>query len=129
MIAVMEAFRRHKSAPPMRDMKNLFEKASKEVQREIVQTVRYHRSIDSVIFLGRHVDLPEPVNVDAGSNPPGAYWKARQERWNFWITQVMESLIHLTGQEFDENKAVTKWREGGGKLISLEAGEKALKDL
>jgi len=126
MVAVLEGMRAHGCCPPFQDLKGVFKKGTKEVQREIILSLRYARGRDTVKFLAPMVDLPQPANVDDPSNPPASYWKDRVERWSYWYGALTETLVHLTGVEFDESVAVKAWLRGGGEILDLKAGQAAV---
>ena len=73
--------------------------------------------------------MPQPKNVDDPSNPPASYWKDKVTRWNYWFLTVTESLVHLTGREFDSSKETRRWLKSSAKILSVEDGDKAVKDL
>ena len=129
MVAIFEAFRAHKKAPPLKTLKKLFNTGSKEVQREVVRTARFCRTKDTIKFLADLVDMPQPANVDSPTNPPASYWKDKVERWNFWFNDVNTTLVHLTGTEFDSTQEARKWTRSSTKILSIEEGDKALEDL
>ena len=129
LVSILQAYGAHRRSPPMKQMKSLFAKAPKEVQRELVVTLRYLRSTDTVRFLAQHVDMPQPQNVDAGSNPPASYWKDKIERWGYCFSAITETLVHLTGREFDSNTEVRGWLKSSTRILSVEEGDEALKAL
>jgi len=129
LISILQAYRTHRRSPLLKKMKSLFAQAPKEVQREVVLALRYARSKDTVQFLAQQVDMPQPRNVDAGANPPASYWKDKIERWNYCFSGVAETLVHLTGREFDSNKEVRGWLKSSTRLLSVEEGDEALKRL
>lgn len=129
IVAIFESFRAHKKSPPLKTMKKLFSTGTKEVQREVVRTLRFCRNEDSIKFLAQLVDMPQPGNVDSPTNPPASYWKDKVSRWNFWFNDVSQSLVHLTGTEFDSSKDARDWLRSSAKILSIEQGEKAVKDL
>lgn len=129
MVSILQAYRAHRRSPPLKPMKRLFDQASKEVQREVVITLRYVRNKDTVKFLAQLIDTPQPRNVDAGQNPPASYWKDRVTRWSYWFSGVSTTLVHLTGREFDSNKEARGWATSSSRILSVAEGDKAVKDL
>ncbi len=126
MAALLGGMRAHRCCPPLKELRKLFRTGTKELQREVVLSLRYARGRDTVKFLAPMVDLPQPANVDDPSNPPASYWKDRVERWNYWYGALAETLVHLTGVEFDESAAVRAWLRGGGKILDPKAGQAAV---
>jgi len=131
VVAVFGSYRAHRACPKFSLMKKLFNTGSKELQREVLRTLRYCRTKESVKFLADLMDVPAPAggNIDIGSNPPASYWKDKVTRWNFWFEDVSRSLVHLTGSEFDSTKEARGWLRSSAKLLTVEQGDKALADL
>jgi hypothetical protein len=74
--------------------------------REIMKaSVRYFGQIKSkrlgvVRALCECLEPPEPVDVNAASNPPAGYWAARWESWIYIRRDVAWSLKEITGVDF-----------------------------
>jgi hypothetical protein len=118
-VAVLASLRRLESVPPFADLTSRFEGAPIEVQREIIRALAFHRDMKTVEWLAPHLDFPAPANKDDPLNPPAEYWKARVESWKFWIRDLHDVLVDLTGQDFEESAQVKEWRKKGGKLRPL----------
>lgn len=128
MAGILEGFRRMRRSPHLKRVDSYFEKAPKEIQRELIKTLVYHRTPETVMFLGKLLKEPKPVNVDSPTNPPASYWKKKVQAWTYWINDVHDALDHLTGRDFAEPEEVRRWLRSGGKIRKLPDEEKGEED-
>lgn len=74
----------------------------------------------AVSFLIDHVDEPQPADVNAGSNPPAEYWKARYEAWVAFRPEVVWALKEITGMEFETGRRWKAWFDEEGRKLGLK---------
>lgn len=79
------------------------------VHEAILDLVKEHKEQQALPLLLRNLDEPIPENVDAGTNPPKEYWKARWHSWAAWKPKVKEALFAVTGQRFSTAKEAKMW--------------------
>lgn len=79
------------------------------VHEAILELVKKHKEQKALPMLLRNLDEPTPANVDAASNPPKEYWKARWHSWAAWKSKVKEALFAVTGQRFSTAKEAKAW--------------------
>lgn len=120
LVAVLEAFVALKASPSLREMTKRFDQLPKEVQKGIVRALRWWRKSETVDFLARYIDVPNPKNVDSPTNPPASYWKKKRIAWEYWSDDLMDTLHHLTGEEFDDSGQIRAWRRKGGRIRKLQ---------
>ncbi len=95
------------------DIDDLFEREYQlervPLQEAILDLVIAHKEAQALPMLVRNLDEPAPENVDAGENPPAAYWEARWKSWNVWRGKVKDALFAVTGQRFSTAAEVKAW--------------------
>lgn len=125
--AIMESLLVVGHCPPFKELTRGADRGSKEELKAICALLRFHRDLESVEFLAERLDMPQPEDVDSPTNPPASYWQEKVEVWTHCIETIHLSLRHLTGRDFAESKEIRAWRKSGGKIVSIEEGNKALK--
>lgn len=83
----------------------------------LLELVAAHKEVQALPMLLRNLDEPIPENVDAGSNPPAEYWKARWHSWAAWKGKVKEALFAITGQRFSTRKEAELWLKEHGREL------------
>ena len=127
-LALLEGLAKLEVAPKFKDLTRGFQERDPKSQAAVAKLVRFHRTMEAVKFLAPLVDLPQPANKDDPRNPPASYWEKKVKAWNVYFEEVLNSLIHLTGEGLASTKEVKDWMKSGGKVLSLEEGKKAFKD-
>jgi hypothetical protein len=79
------------------------------MQEAWLELVIAHKEKQALPILLRNLDEPIPENVDAGSNPPAAYWEARWKSWDRWRGKVRDALFAVTGQRFSTAAEAKTW--------------------
>ncbi len=94
--------------------KSMFERSLADqrcvaAQIAIIELFGKQQEIQAAEYLARHIDAPEPVNVDSASNPPASYWEARYKNWQKWRQRLKETLYQISGQRFGTSKEAGVW--------------------